>query len=206
MGRNIVESSFDDEIDTIYLTDEDKRLEAREGAQARSNDVIGDKCVDLLERAYEQRDFKLIDEIIEDIIHHSSIGGLRKIHIACGYGFSDLVAKYLRDDKEDANCECSFNDLSSITPIHFCAGIGPDQIAAGRAECIQLLVEHGVRIDHLTSRKDSALHWATKLADASVCRKLIDCGIDLTILNTDNCKPKKKKSFFFIFLSFSNVF
>lgn len=99
--------------------------------------------------------------------------GLKKIHTAAGYGFAELVEKYIKEDKIDPNCECAFNDLTSITPLHFCSGIGPDPITNERSKCIEILVENGANVNFATSRKDTPLHWATKLADFDVCQTLI---------------------------------
>ena len=70
-------------------------------------------------------------------------------------------------DKLDPNLKCSFNDLDSITPLHFCSGIGPDPISPERVKCIEVLVENGAKVNYLTSRNDTPLHWATKLAGKS---------------------------------------
>lgn len=143
-------------------------------------------CLILLKNAYMDKNFKLADEIIEDMVTKSLVKGLTKLHTASGYGLYELVEKYL-EDKMDPNAECSFNDLSSITPIHFCSGIGPDSITADRHKCIELLVKHGASVNRLTSRDDTALHWATKLADLKTCAQLVKCGIDVNKLNVDNC-------------------
>lgn len=90
-------------------------------------------------------------------------------------------------DKVDPNLECSFNDLDSITPLHFCSGIGPDAISPDRVKCIDMLINNGAKINSLTSRNDTPLHWATKLAGFDICDKLIKSGADVNILNTDNC-------------------
>ena len=68
-------------------------------------------------------------------------------------------------------------------------GIGPDPITPNRVECIQILVANGANINHATSRKDTPLHWATKLASFEVCEKLIQSGGDVNLMNTDNCSP-----------------
>ena len=144
-------------------------------------------CIAMLRTAFEAKDIKLLDEIIDDMVSKSVVVGLRKIHTAAGYGFAELVEKYLVEDKENPNCECSFNDLSSITPLHFCSGIGPDPIAPDRAKCIELLVKHGAEVNHVTSRQDTPLHWATKLADIKVCEALVKANADVNKLNIDNC-------------------
>jgi hypothetical protein len=106
-------------------------------------------CINLLKAAYESKDVTLLDQIIEEMVSKSLVVGLNKLHTAAGYGFDDLVKKYLEQDKLDPNCECSFNDLSSITPLHFCAGIGPDALTPNRFKCIEHLAKHGARIDHV---------------------------------------------------------
>jgi hypothetical protein len=110
------------------------------------------KCLIILKDAYEEKNVKLVDEIIEDMVSKSLVTGLKKLHTACGYGFAVLVEKYIKEDKIDPNSECSFNDLTSITPLHFCAGIGPDAITEERDKCIQILVDNGANVNHLTSR------------------------------------------------------
>jgi len=115
------------------------------------------------------------------------VTGLKKIHTAAGYGFAELVEKYIKEDKVDPNSECAFNDLTSITPLHFCSGIGPDPITSDRAKCIEILVDNGGDVNFCTSRKDTPLHWATKLADFEVCQTLIKKGADVNLVNTDNC-------------------
>jgi hypothetical protein len=122
----------------------------------------------LLKSAYEEKNFDKVNEIIEEMVQKSLVTGLKKIHTACGYGFLELAERYLTEDKMDPNSECSFNDLYAIAPLHFCAGIGPDAVTPFRHKCVELLVKHGADINHLTSRQDTALHWATKLADLQV--------------------------------------
>lgn len=141
----------------------------------------------LLKKAYELKDLKLADEIVEDMVSKSSVKGLIKLHTASGYGLYELVEKYLKDDKMDPNAECSFNDLNCIKPIHFCAGIGPDSITSDRDKCIELLAQYGADLNALTSRDDTALHWATKLADFKTCQTLVKCGVDVNKLNVDSC-------------------
>ncbi|CAF0714986.1 unnamed protein product [Brachionus calyciflorus] len=141
----------------------------------------------LLKNAYLEKNFTLADEIIEDMVSKSLVKGLIKLHTACGYGLVELVEKYLKIDRMDPNATCSFNDLANITPLHFCAGIGPDSITEERYKCIELLVQYGGLINTLTSRNDSALHWATKLGDLKTCETLIKCGADFNLLNSDNC-------------------
>ena len=48
---------------------------------------------------------------------------INSIFLLKGYGFAELVEKYITEDKIDPNLECSFNDLNSIVPLHFCSGI-----------------------------------------------------------------------------------
>jgi hypothetical protein len=122
----------------------------------------------ILNTAYDEKNFDKVNEIIEEMVQKSLVTGLKKIHTACGYGFLELVERYLTEEKMDANSECSFNDLYAITPLHFCAGIGPDAVTPLRHKCVELLVKHGADINHLTSRQDTPLHWATKLADLKV--------------------------------------
>ena len=106
----------------------------------------------LLKTEYQAKNYKSVDEIIDDMVSKSLVSGLKKLHTAAGYGFPELVEKYLKEEKIDPNCECSFNDLKSITPLHFCAGIGPDALTDNRDKCIQVLIENGANPNHLTSR------------------------------------------------------
>lgn len=124
----------------------------------------------LLKRAYADKDITQSDAIVETMVTKSHVVGLTNLHTACGYGLVELVEKYLNDDKSpcDPNSECTFNGITGITPIHFCAGIGPEPISDGRDKCVELLVKHGADVNRLTSRKDTALHWATKMADFKV--------------------------------------
>jgi ankyrin repeat protein len=145
------------------------------------------KAILALKKAYEEKDFTEADKIIDDMVTRSMVAGLKKLHTAAGYGFAELVEKYIKEDKIDPNVECAFNDLTCITPLHFCSGIGPDPISPDRAKCIEILVDNGANVNQFTSRKDTPLHWATKLADYSVCDMLIKKGADLSLVNTDNC-------------------
>ena len=111
------------------------------------------KCLVILKDAYETKNMKLVDEIIEDMVSKSLVTGLKKLHTASGYGFADLVEKYIKEENIDPNSECSFNDLTSITPLHFCAGIGPDPLTEERDKCIQILIDNGANVNHLTSRE-----------------------------------------------------
>jgi hypothetical protein len=113
-------------------------------------------CIRLITSAYKIKDFDLIDEIITDMVSKSNIPGLTKLHSVSGYGFSELVERYLIQLEIDPNAECVFNELGSITPLHFCAGIGPDPISPDRSKCIDILAKHGANIDHQTTRK---VHW-----------------------------------------------
>lgn len=124
--------------------------------------------LNLLRKATNEKDFTKVDTIIESMVSKSHVVGLKKLHTACGYGIAEMVEKYLKEEKCDPNSECSFNGLASIAPIHFCAGIGPESITDDRDKCVDLLVSHGANVNHLTSRNDTALHWATKLADFKV--------------------------------------
>lgn len=144
-------------------------------------------CIILLKNAYQEKNFTLADEVIEDMVSKSLVKGLIKLHTACGYGLKELVEKYLKVDRMDPNAMCSFNDLHSITPLHFCAGIGPDSITSERHLCIDLLVQHGAFVNALTSRNDSALHWATKLGDLITCETLVKNKTDVNLINIDNC-------------------
>ena len=87
----------------------------------------------------------------------------------------------------DANAECAFNDLTAITPLHFCSGIGPDPITSERAKCVDILVASGAHVNFRTSRHDTPLHWAAKLADFAVCQRLIERGADVSLVNADGC-------------------
>lgn len=122
----------------------------------------------LLKRAYADKDWVQADAIVETMVTKSHVVGLQPLHTACGYGLVELVENYLAEKTCDPNAECSFNGLTGITPIHFCAGIGPEPISEDRDKCIELLVKHGARVNQLTSRNDTPLHWATKLADYKV--------------------------------------
>jgi ankyrin repeat protein len=155
------------------------------------------QCLVLLKNAYDANNLDLVNEIIEDMVSKSLVSGLKKLHTACGYGFHELVEKYLTEEpKIDPNSECSFNELFGITPLHFCAGIGPDSVTQNRDKCIELLVKHGANLNHMTSRHDSALHWATKLADLSVCKKLVESGILINKINLDNCTAAHGAAFY----------
>lgn len=145
------------------------------------------KAINALKKAHSDKDLKAADLIIAEMVEKSLVTGLKKIHTAAGYGFAELVDKYIKEDKMDPNCECAFNDLTSITPLHFCSGIGPDSITNDRAKCIEILVDNKADVNHSTSRKDTPLHWATKLADYQVCNKLIERGANVNLVNTDNC-------------------
>jgi hypothetical protein len=150
------------ETNNNVAVDESSLNSNKQGAK-NQNEMSGDEstdhkpedakqCLIILKNAYDEKNLKLVDEIIEDMVSKSLVTGLKKIHTASGYGFAELVEKYIKEDKVDPNSECSFNDLTSITPLHFCAGIGPDPITEERDKCIQILVENGANVNHLTSR------------------------------------------------------
>jgi len=158
----MADQSSSSEIKTNPAVDDSSLNNNKESAKIQ-NEVSGDestdhkpedakKCLLILKDAYEEKNLKLVDEIIEDMVSKSLVTGLKKIHTASGYGFADLIEKYIKEDKIDPNSECSFNDLTSITPLHFCAGIGPDPITQERDKCIQILVDNGANVNHLTSR------------------------------------------------------
>jgi hypothetical protein len=122
----------------------------------------------LLKRAYFEHDLLQADAVVETMVSKSHVISLKPLHTVCGYGIAELVEKYLKDEKCDPNVECSFDGLSSIVPLHFCAGIGPEAFTDDRDKCVELLVAYGADINRTTSRLDTALHWATKLADFKV--------------------------------------
>lgn len=193
----MAEKSSTNENEILNKKDENTEINSSKTHQSSSNPTVSNiRVTDLLRRAYEEKNFVMLDEIVEDMVNKSYVDGLKKLHTACGYGFSELVEQYLTKEKIDPNSECSFNDLNNITPLHFCAGIGPDQISPDRDKCIQLLIRHGANINHVTSRQDTALHWATKLADFKVCEQLVKSGIDLTILNVDSCTAAHGAAFY----------
>ena len=144
-------------------------------------------CAKMLRDAYNSKKFNIIDGIISEMVSKSSIDGLTKLHSAAGYGFSELVEQYLKIDKIDPNSECLFNQLGNITPMHFCAGIGPDAITTDRPKCIELLKKYGANINKCTTQLDTPLHWASKISDREICEKLIECGSDLSVVNLDSC-------------------
>jgi ankyrin repeat protein len=144
-------------------------------------------CTKMLKDAYNSKKFSKIDGIISDIVSKSTIDGLTKLHSAAGYGFPELVERYLNEDKIDPNSECLFNQLGNITPMHFCAGIGPDAITTDRPECIELLKKYGANINKCTTHLDTPLHWASKISDREICEKFIKCGSDLSVVNLDSC-------------------
>ena len=140
-----------------------------------------------LKKAYETNDLKALDKTISEMLERSMVSGLKKLHTAAGYGFTELLENYLKENKEEVNSECSFNEIASITAMHFCAGIGPDPITSNRDKCIEILVKYGGNVNHQTSRLDSPLHWATKLANLKICETFIQLGANVNLINVDNC-------------------
>jgi ankyrin repeat protein len=139
---------------------------------------------ELLIDLYEKKNFPFIDEVLSDIVSKSSISGITKLHSACGYGFYELVETYLIQTI-DSNSECIISDLANITPLHFCAGIGPDPLTPNRAKCIELLLKNDADLNWRTSRGDTPLHWSAKLCTIDVCNELIRLGCDLNAVNND---------------------
>jgi ankyrin repeat protein len=170
----------DDEIPEGNSTDDD--------SNADSVYINGNyESVLELKRAYSQQDWDVLDKLLISLVDNSNVIGLKKLHTAAGYGFAHLIQRYLKEDDVDVNCECIFNNLKSITPLHFCAGIGPDPITDERDQCIKILIENGAKVNHVTSRNDTPLHWATKLTNINICKELVSLGADVNALNADNC-------------------
>lgn len=157
------------------------------------------KIEELLVDLYEKKDFSFMDEVLSDIIAKSCVPGITKLHSACGYGFYELVETYLTQNI-DANSECIIDDLANITPLHFCAGIGPDPLTPYRAKCVELLISNGADINKRTSKGDTALHWCAKLGTVDVCDELIRLDCDLNAFNK-NCETSAHCAAFYWNLS-----
>lgn len=79
-----------------------------------SNSIGNIRVTDILRNAYDEKNFVLLDEIIEDMVKKSYVDGLKKLHTASGYGISELVEQYLVKDKIDPNSMISFIVFSDL--------------------------------------------------------------------------------------------
>jgi hypothetical protein len=68
-------------------------------ASVQSYSAESKKAINNLKKAWKENDSKAADLIIGDMVEKSLVSGLKKIHTAAGYGFADLVEKYIKEDK-----------------------------------------------------------------------------------------------------------
>ncbi len=76
---------------------------------SNSNTLNNIRVTDMLRSAYDEKNFVLLDEIVQDMVAKSYVDGLKKLHTACGYGFFELVEQYLKTEKMDPNSKSISN-------------------------------------------------------------------------------------------------
>lgn len=81
----------------------EESLDKKTIVPSSSSNISNIRVTDMLRSAYEEKNFVLLDEIIEDMVSKSYVNGLKKLHTASGYGISELVEQYLVKDKMDPN-------------------------------------------------------------------------------------------------------
>jgi len=149
-------------------------------------------CTDIILQAYQQEQYAFLEELLEREVIYSGIPNLTALHAASGYALSRLVQYLLKERNIDPNQTCTFvkNDqLSGITPLHFACGIGPEHLLEETLETVEYLLSSGANVHLVTSRHDTALHWASKFANASVVRALLNAQSDVNAVNSLQYTP-----------------
>ena len=78
--------------------------------------------------------------------------------------------------------ECPISDLG-ITPLHFACGIGPEQLVDEATESVKYLLAAGADVSLITSRQDTALHWASKFSNTEVIQLLLQYKSNVNAIN-----------------------
>ena len=79
--------------------------------------------------------------------------------------------------------------MLGITPLHFACGIGPEHLVDETAETVRYLLSSGADVRLITSRQDTALHWASKFANEQVVRYLLDYHAEVNAVNSLEYTP-----------------
>ena len=165
-------------------------------------------CTRVILQAYRENQFAFLEELLDREVIYSGIPNLTSLHAASGYALSRLV-KYLLDERQlDPNQTCTFvkNDHLSgrshrtrfsslhfthlgITPLHFACGIGPEHIVDETTDTVKYLLSAGANANLITSRQDTALHWASKFSNVHVVRSLLEYKADVNAVNNLQYTP-----------------
>ncbi|CAF1334397.1 unnamed protein product [Adineta steineri] len=156
-------------------------------------------CTQIILQAYKQNEYAFLEELLDREVIYSGIPNLTSLHAASGYALSRLV-KYLFDErKADPNQTCTFvkNDqLSGITPLHFACGIGPEHLVDETTDTVKYLLASGADVNLVTSRYDTALHWASKFANDQVVQLLLEYKSNVNAINSLQYTPLCEACFY----------
>lgn len=156
-------------------------------------------CTQVILQAYQQNEFDLLEELLEREVIYSGIPDLTCLHAACGYALSRLVQYLLDKKKIDPNQTCTFvkNDqLSGITPLHFACGIGPEHLVDETFDTVKYLLTSGADVNLVTSRHDTALHWASKFSNEQVVQLLLQYHSNVNARNNLHYTPLCEACFY----------
>ncbi|CAF0757223.1 unnamed protein product [Adineta ricciae] len=176
-------------------------------------------CTQIILQAYKQKEYAFLEELLDREVVYSGIPNLTSLHAASGYALSRLV-KYLLDErKADPNQTCTFvkNDQLSgiiislkepnrtqvisnfslgITPLHFACGIGPEHLVDETTDTVKYLLASGANVNLVTSRQDTALHWASKFSNEQIVQLLLKCQANVNAVNSLQYTPLCEACFY----------
>ncbi|CAF3593666.1 unnamed protein product [Rotaria socialis] len=192
-------SSFDLLIRTFYQDDRTQfDIELNHLLDlSRSQDMR--LCTEIILQAYKKNELNFLEELLDREVIYSGIPNLTTLHAASGYALSRLAQYLLDERKTDPNQTCTFvkNDqLSGITPLHFACGIGPENLVNETADTVKYLLSSGADVNLVTSRQDTALHWASKFSNEDVVRSLLEYKSNVNAINSLQYTPLCEACFY----------
>lgn len=76
-----------------------------------------------------------------------------------------------------------------ITPLHFACGIGPEHLVDETYDTVKYLLTSGANVNLVTSRHDTALHWASKFSNEQVVQLLLQYHSNVNARNNLHYTP-----------------
>lgn len=144
----------------MFLLDQRANIEARDGRGKTS-----------LRRAIHWGSLEMVQILLKKgaSVTATDNDGLTMLHWAAKGGRSDLL-KMLLDCKADIRAR----DLEGRTALHLCC-MAIDQ-PSDRIECIDVLIDGGIDVNQKDSKKETALHTASRKAPAEIVDHLLSRG------------------------------
>lgn len=123
---------------------------------------------------------RLVDEDGPGSVAARTPDGFTALHLAAFFSGSTAAARALLDAGADVDAEAA--EATDLRPLHSAA-------AAGHAEIVGLLLDHGATPDAVQVRGFTALHAAAANGDDAMVHRLLRAGADPGRLSADRRTP-----------------